>query len=258
MFLNSSWFQQKDVYRCASVKFRSTLKCDSVTRIVHEDNKHFAVEHNMLNHTCKTLDQKHQSKPVLSDKVIEEIKKLFTAKIRKPKKVLASLRSIKQATNLRLYHSEPTMNQIKYQLRKLKEEKYGKGEISLTELEDFLRFNSSMPEDENEAFVIGYRVKYAENDQESTFETTMNSENNQETENRSFWFLCSTIRLLNLASEVDLLCCDTTFKFLWAGYPAILIGTVDLQKQFHPIAFGFTSAENSKVFFEVFDVRLLQ
>lgn len=253
----SSFFsQQKDVYRCAQVKFRSKVKCDSVVRLVYESDELFTLEHNMLKHSCKNLDKKHKSKPVMSEKVVQEVEKLFIAKIRKPRKVLASLRAIKQR-NPNFYDTEPSLNQIKYQIKKLKEKVYGKGEISMTQLESFLQDNSNVPDDDDDAFVIGYRIRYAETDLESSLEVSNNSQNNSVNEKRSFWYICSTKRLLKLASKVDILCCDTTFKFLWAGYPAILIGTVDMQKQFHSIAFGFTSIEDSNVFNEVFDVRHL-
>ena len=164
--------------------------------------------------------------------MIRENRKLFTAKIRKPKQILVSLRAIKNSDNPNLYITEPSKNQIVYQLGKLKGEFHGKGEISLVH-------------------VVGYNVTYADGDLD---ENSNVSTEKIQSDKRSFWMLYSTKRLLSLATSVKLICCDTTFKFLWLGYPAILIGTVDFQKQFHPIAFGFTSIEYSKTFHEAFSV----
>ena len=243
-------FQKKDVYRCSALKYRSDSKCDSVVRIVYNDD-HFSIEHNMKEHTCSQSENSCFSKPVLNENVISEIQKLFTAKVRKPKQILMSLRAVKNSSDPNLYVTEPSKNQIVYQLGKLKEKIHGKGEISLSKLEKFMEENSEVPDNEDEAFIVGYNVTYAEGDLEDNLSIV---EEKSKSDKRSFWMLYSTKRLLNLATSVKLICGDTTFKFLWLGYPAILIGTVDFCKQFHPIAFGFTSVENSKTFNEAFNV----
>lgn len=241
------------MYRCNAVKYRSKIKCEHVARIVYEEGK-FIIEHNGKEHTCDELNPNSLAKPALSDKIVEEIRALFIGKVRKPQRILMSLRAIKSSSNPELYFDEPSQNQIKYQVKKLKQEFYGSGEISLRKLEKFLQENSATPECEDESYVIGYQVKYSPNDRILDLSGSDLSNDEQDDAKRHFWMLYSTKRLLRLASKVKLVCCDTTFKFLWLGYPAILIGTTDLEKQFHPLAFGFTSAENSQMFYECFNV----
>ncbi len=43
----------------------------------------------------------------------------------------------------------------------------------------------------------------------------------------------STKRLLGTIKS-KLLCTDATFKLNYEGYPLIIAGTVDMQRQFHP------------------------
>lgn len=232
------------------------MKCNSIARIVHEEGK-FVIEHNSQQHSCDEVGDENLAKIPLSDQVIQEIRKLFQGKIRQPKQVLVSLRAINDSSDPKLFLTEPSKNQIRFQILKLKTEFHGKGEISLAELESFLKEHSKIPKEVDEAFVIGYKVTYADGDLDESDSSNDEENENENSSARHFWMLYSTKRLLQLASNSKLICCDTTFKFVWLGYPAILIGTVDLQKQFHPLAFGFTTAENSQMFFEAFDVSKL-
>jgi hypothetical protein len=184
--------------------------------------------------------------------LIDEIRILFIGHVRKPKQVLASLRALKSTSKPNIYIEEPALRQIKYQISKLRAEFFGKGEISLSVLEKSLEEKIALPESDDEVFVMGYKVTYSDSDLDSDSENS--SDDIKNPRERHFWFTFTTKRLVKLASSVDLICADTTFKFTWLGFPAILIGTVDLKKQFHPIAFGFCSKENSNVFAEVFDV----
>lgn len=247
------YLKQKDVYRCSNLKYRAEEKCDSVIRIVIDEGK-YIIEHNQKQHSCDDIQGDARSKATLSDDVVKEIRLLYIAHVRQPKRVMVGLREI-QKGKPELYTVEPTTAQIKYQVAKLKAELYGKGEISLSELEKFLAKNSAIPDGEDDAFVIGHKVRYAETDLQENSDSD-SSADNEETgiSSRHFWMLFATKRLLKLASNVKLICADTTFKFVWLGFPAILIGTVDSKKQFHPIAFGITSSENTVVFVEVFKV----
>lgn len=196
-----------------------------MARLVFDDAT-FTVEHNEVEHTCLQIDANLQSKPVLSEDLIHEIRKLYISKIRMPQRVLIALRAIKKDLNKKLYNQEPTSNQIKHQISKLKIEFKGKGEIALTKLEKFCEESSSIPEDDDEGYVITYKMKYAEDDIQQNSDDSFKDGDSDDSSERHFFMLYSTKRLLRLASESKLICCDTTFKFVWLGYPAILIGTV--------------------------------
>lgn len=239
----------KEVYRCKSVKFRSKETCNSVVRIVHKEDN-YSYEHNQQGHSCNQASESSRSNQLLPQKLIDEIRTLYIGRVQKPKRVLASIRNLKKSSMPNLYHLEPSIRQIKYQLQKLRQEFFGEGEVSLSQLEKFLSDHSEIPEEDDEGFVIGYKIRYSQDQSDSD----STEENETRHQNNHFWMMFSTKRLLNLASRVELICADTTFKFVWLGFPVILIGTVDLKKQFHPLAFGMTSSENSQTFFEVFDV----
>lgn len=193
----------------------------------------------------------------LNDEVKNEIRKLYIGKIRKPSRVLVSLRATHQEQAI--YDQEPSRNQILNALKNLRKEFNVDGEISLKDLEDHLTSRCKVPESRDEAFVIGKEFIYAAEDENTDDESEdeLTAETSNESNKRSFWFMMSTRRLLSLAAECDLICADSTFKFVWLGFPAILIGTVDLQKQFHPLAFGITSIENTDVYAGVFKVKIL-
>jgi hypothetical protein len=242
--------QRKDVYRCNHLKYRSKDKCAAVARIVYKEEL-FDIEYNEKEHSCGKASIADISNPRLSEKVKSEIRKLFIARMRKPSRILRALRAIHNDDE-EFYETEPTRNQIRNILKNLRKEFNVDGEISLKDLDKHLSGILKVPQSEDEAFVIGKHFVYAPDDNDDS----LKDENSEVDDERSFWFLMSTKRLLNLAAEVDVLCADATFKFVWLGYPALLFGTVDKRKQFHPLAFGITSKEGTEVYAGAFKVLL--
>lgn len=53
----------------------------------------------------------------------------------------------------------------------------------------------------------------------------------------------STKRLLAYLKHNDGICSDATHKVNWQGYPAIVVGTTDLARQFHPFGLGLCYGE---------------
>jgi hypothetical protein len=214
-----------------------------------------------LQHSCETEPIATTTKTKMEQEVIERIQNLFRAGVRMPKKVHMNLRSERGRNEIQ-YDIEPTINQIRYQIQKYKKEIIGQGEISLGDLKTFLDKHSEVPEDDDQPFVLGYVIKIPKR-KLLEISSDDNTDNDEETTDRpedfeipSFWFLFTTIRLLNLLSMANLMAADSTFKLVWQGFSGILIGTVDLKKQFHKICFGMSTSEKTTDWQEMFQVSV--
>lgn len=203
---------------------------------------------NFKPHTCESSLEPQKAKPVLTGEVRLAIRQLYIAQIRKPLQILASLRE--QNRIERLYDQEPTSNQIKHQCQVLRKEFLGSGEISLGALEEFLKANSLIPEDEDEPFVIGFDVRYKAPSADSS-----SCEDEPKSDDSGFWFQVATKRTIRVAYKRPLICADGTYKLLWQGFAGLLFGTVDSQNQFHSISFGVSSSERTEDYSGAFKVN---
>lgn len=68
-----------------------------------------------------------------------------------------------------------------------------------------------------------------------------------------FGFLISTPKLISFMQQSSALHCDATYKLSWHGYPVLVVGISDKDKQFHPIAMAVTSGETSNDYEFVFE-----
>jgi hypothetical protein len=246
--------QTKITYRCINVKFRSK-QCDKKTLIVIQTKDKVDVMQNTMDHSCETDEVPAESlaKVTLSQDVIDRIDDLFSVGCRMPKKVQTALREDQENGNLE-YVYPPTMNQIKYQLKKISQKYYGKNEISLGQLKEILEVKSALPEDPDEMFVVAHKVVIPPKQTLQISDDEDGSNGEEGPEVPEFWFLCSTKRLLENVKETKTLCADETYKLLWMGFSGVLIGTIDLAKKFHALTFGFSSSENTESFHEMFQV----
>lgn len=237
-------------------------------QIVYERQNCFLVQNNGEPHTCPAADDSSKTKKFVSVEVINRIQNLFRSGTRMPKQVQKVLRNDHARGEIQ-YQTEPTINQIRYQVKKYKEEVLGKGEISLGELQSFLKDNSTVPLDIDEPFVLGFKVKLPKkklleisSDEDTDYDEEEEEDNaDQDAESDyevlSFWFLFSTVRLLLLLKSINLLAADSTFKLVQQGFSGILIGTVDMKKQFHKICFGMTTSEKTEDWAEMLEVKLI-
>lgn len=81
----------------------------------------------------------------------------------------------------------------------------------------------------------------------------LNFESGTVDEQRFFRFVISTKRLLKILLSVKQLCVDATYKLNWFGYPMMVIGTVDKNKKFNPLAFACCSFEKKADYEFIFD-----
>lgn len=170
-------FQRKILYRCSALKARSD-QCDSRLQIVCENANLFAVQLNGLRHTCDEKEAEEKTMTTLSTEVTERIQSLFRSGTRMPKAVLKVLREDFQRQEID-FDEEPTINQIRYQIEKYKKESFGGGEIKLGELETFLKKSTAVPKDQDEPFVLDYRVKFGKDDVFSDSDTSESDEESQ-------------------------------------------------------------------------------
>jgi len=68
----------------------------------------------------------------------------------------------------------------------------------------------------------------------------------------SFRIFATTLRLLGLLKLSSVIMTDATYKLIWQGYPCIVVGVVDNNKNFHPIGFIVCDSEDSDDFEFVF------
>lgn len=109
----------------------------------------------------------------------------------------------------------PSGNQIKNYVKILNKEKYGDTNISLGEMEAWMKLKNVVPEDEDESFIVEYFIDY---------------------ETGHFKFLLSTKRLLLGALNTQFICADATYKLNWQGYPLLVVGNTDQDRHFHNVA----------------------
>lgn len=239
------------------MKFNAT-QCASKLLLTYETADLFTVKRNGLEHSCTQDDfpTENITKSYLNDDIISRIRHLFRVGCRLPKKILAVLREDKAKGEI-VYDTEPTMHQIKYQLKKIKKELFGESELSLGKLKELLVQKSNIPEDLDQTFVVAHKVDIPK---KLTIEISDNEEDGDQecedegSETPKFWFLFSTRQLLLNTKDTRTLCADETYKLLWMGFSGISIGTVDMNKVFHPLAFGFSSSEKTEDWAEIFQV----
>lgn len=135
------------IYRCNKVKYRGE-QCASGVYLNYPANKEDIVLYRSeLLHTCENIPSK--ATVTINEHTKTEINTLFEndPKI-KPKKILEILAK----KNLPI----PKKQQLNNYLASLKKSKFGPNSISLGELEQFCIDHSSVPENEDEAFIISH------------------------------------------------------------------------------------------------------
>lgn len=70
---------------------------------------------------------------------------------------------------------------------------------------------------------------------------------------RHIYTVFSTLYLLNLFKSVEKLCIDSTYKLNWNEFLLTILGTIDRNKKFHPVAFACTTNETVDDYAFVFD-----
>ena len=183
----------------------------------------------------------------LSSQVFQEIEKIYNSGVTKPSSIVIQLRNEN-------CQQMPTRRQIYFALVKIKFQKYGQVNISLSQLKELLDNHSDVPDDYNAGFVVKYEIgkpevsflPISENDEADGDEKSKNDSL------PSFRFLWTTKRLLKYACNNDFICIDATYKLIWLGFPVMLVGGVDKKRQFHPFGISVCSSEKTADFTFIF------
>ena len=159
----------------------------------------------------------------------QEIIKMFDINVTAPLSIIYNLRKLK-------YKNLPKPKQISNFLSKYRKKQKGDTQINYDQMKQKCLELSTKPSDPNQPYVISYEV------------------DSSKKEGKAFRFSISTYNLLKLAKENDkFLCTDATYKLIYQGFPVLLVGHVDLNRQFHPSCIAVTSGETCEDFSFIFN-----
>lgn len=130
-----------------------------------------------------------------------------------------------------------SLNQVKNTIAKYKREKFGKTNITLDDLQNFVENQLNVPEDDDKSFV-------------KIFERSPDTDDYDGEE--WFRYFVTTKRLLKLAIEAKNLHADSTYKICIQGYPLMVVGTTDMGGHFHLIRLMLSTNETTDDFSTMF------
>ena len=112
--------------------------------------------------------------------------------------------------------------------------------ISLGELDEWCQAHRDIPDDEDDTYISSQIIQYGDEYED------------EEDLEPMFRFFLTTKRLLRHATNARIICADATYKLNWQGYPVLIVGTIDRDKQFHPIGLSVCMTERQEDFEFVF------
>jgi hypothetical protein len=194
----------------------------------------------------------HDFDIVEMDKIRSVIIKLFDSGVTKPSSIHQQLRTQNPPLG-----KLPNKTQLYYELKKIREEKFGVAKISMKVLNEWLKEHSVIPDDEDEAFVVkfetGVNLAFSGVNVELNDDIDEGKEDENEDFGLYFRFFVSTKRLLKIAIDKKHITTDATYKLLWLGFPVIIVGTTCKNNNFHPYGIGLSSNEKTKDFKLMFE-----
>ncbi|CAF3862535.1 unnamed protein product [Rotaria sp. Silwood1] len=218
-------------YRCRKSKRRGVQCSAGICLLYHSDSDKVTMYKTEAEHD-HVADDVHG----IDLNVKQCIEELYKDGITKPKLILRAL----QSRQLKV----PTYAQLNNYLAYYKRKKYGSYTISLGELDQWCQNNSNVPTDENQAFVVSYKILYDDEDED---------EGEDDTNGNVFRLFISSVRLLNIGSAASHINADATYKLVWQGFPVLIVGTTDLNKTLHPFGLAVCSNEKTKDFEFIFN-----
>lgn len=218
----------KTIYRCNKVKRRG-LVCNSGIYTMHDfapgdpSIKFYRLN---LGHNCgNSINRVTKVSNELREYIIDLCKNGETLK-----PILFKLR---RDCNIVQPTSKQVANIIDAYRRSL-----GNPQISLSDIETFFRQHNSIPENEDEGFVVSFQRSQPD-----------------DTEKWSRIFY-STKRLLYTALSAHAIHIDATYKIVIQGYPILIIGVTDFDKHFHLSGLAICTNESSADFQFMFETLM--
>lgn len=190
-------------YTCRNVKTRGSQCASSLKAVAHSPEKFILMESGN-EHTCGSSN--NTALMPMSELQRDVIHDLFMQNSRVTNGVVVNHFLLK---NIPL----PTKWQISSLLVALRKGQFESNTPTAGEMEQFFLENSDIPSDPSQLFVAAYHLSVG-----------------KEVDMR---FFVTTVKLLEQAKDVNLLCADATYKLLWHKFPILVVGTTDLNQHFH-------------------------
>lgn len=190
------------------------------------------IKHNNLCHNHNELLAENSTKR-LSKQMIDFLDNLFEMKTTRYDSIKKHIQNAREKQNMFIDEPNPSDHQLAYRL-KLFKDKDVKPVVNVGELMTWCKNHTDKPDDEHTPFILDYW-----------------REKNNGT-GPKFRFVFTTLFLLNIFKSVEKVCIDSTYKLNWNGFPLTILGTVDRNKKFHPIAFACTTNETEEDYAFVF------
>lgn len=144
-YSNSTTEGKKVYYRCKRVKRRGVQCAASIHLLYINTSLEVELFRSESEHTCHSLSQSSQR---LSDEMKKEMDSLLELK-QKPKRIFELLHD---------KGFKPTMNQVSNYAAQWRKLRFGPSSISLGELEQWCEEKESVPDNDDQAFVVSYLV----------------------------------------------------------------------------------------------------
>ncbi|CAF1379390.1 unnamed protein product [Adineta ricciae] len=239
-YTNTTSEGRKKVFRCNQVRRRGKQYDASVYLLFNAASEEVTLFRSTSDHTHNPTQAKWTKIP---DDVKVVIKELHDLNL-KPKAILETLHERGIVA--------PTINQLNNYLRALRMKRFGPTGISLGEIEQWcVESTRSIPESDDVGFVVSYEIVYDDN-----INNYVNGDDDDDDGENKFRFFVSTKRLLRTASRSKKIHADATYKLVWQGFPVLIVGTTDMNRQFH--WFGVAVCSNEKTADFTFIFRALQ
>lgn len=224
----------KFYYKCKLVPKDRPVWC-ARQYMIHcpHDNSDNIVYHNDLKHNHDELNA-NQTKKKMSDAMLDFVRNLFNMHTTQYASIVRHIENARKNQNMFTNENNPTKDQIAYRLKLFRDSEI-KPVVNVGDLIKWCQDHSTAPDEPHTPFVIDHwREK--------------NNGNGVQ-----FRFVFTTLFLLNFFKNVEKVCIDSTYKLNWNGFPLTILGTVDKQKKFHPIAFACTTHETADDYSFVFN-----
>lgn len=214
-------------YRCNLMKFRGQQCASGLYLLYNSQNEDVHLYRADSPHTHDDDGNKENAVNRIGGELEAEIRSLFEHNVR-PKAILYSL--------VRKGFTPPTKSKLTTFLNKIRKQKFGTEKLHFGTLEKWLEESNSVPLNDDQPFVVAYKVRTDEDN----------------VENSIFRFFVSTKLLLNQAVNAKILHTDATYKLVWQGFPVLQIGTTDADRKFHPFGIAVCTNERADDFEFIF------
>jgi len=157
MYQNRTYEGRKVYFRCKKVKKRNKKQCSAEIYLLYHADKDDIT-------AFKTASEHDECTKIfeirgLSEDMKKQVRQMYDDGITKPKQIIRAL----QARKIQ----PPKKKQLTNYLSQYKKQKYGESSISLGQLEQWCEDHSTIPANQDEAFVVNYYIGYQdENDED--------------------------------------------------------------------------------------------